>query len=48
MLNRTELVKAVCLSVTTGIEGPGSDCPLGVNPELDWVEVLIRAGYTRE
>jgi hypothetical protein len=32
----------------TGIEGPGSDCPQGVNPEQDWVEVLIRAGYTRE
>lgn len=32
----------------TGIEGPGSDCPQGVNPELDWVEVLVKAGYTRE
>lgn len=31
-----------------GIEGPGSDCPQGVNPELDWVEVLVNAGYTRE
>lgn len=30
------------------IEGPGTDCPQGVNPELDWVEVLVRAGYTRE
>ncbi|MEX0740414.1 MAG: hypothetical protein WD071_13810 [Pseudohongiella sp.] len=32
----------------SGIEGPGSDCPQGVNPELDWVEVLVKAGYTRE
>lgn len=32
----------------SGIEGPGSDCPQGVNPEQDWVEVLVRAGYTRE
>ncbi|MEC8860775.1 MAG: hypothetical protein VYE29_12325 [Pseudomonadota bacterium] len=32
----------------SGIESPGSDCPDGVNPELDWVEVLVNAGYTRE
>jgi hypothetical protein len=32
----------------SGIEGPGSDCPQGVNPEQDWVAVLVRAGYTRE
>jgi len=31
----------------SGIEGPGSDCPQGVNPEPDWVEVLIKAGYSR-
>ncbi|MDT8429060.1 MAG: hypothetical protein RQ757_09885 [Pseudomonadales bacterium] len=27
---------------------PGTDCPQGVNPELDWVEVLVNAGYTRK
>lgn len=32
----------------SGIEGPGSDCPQGVNPELDWVEVLVKAGYSQE
>lgn len=32
-----------------GSEGaltPGSDCPKGANPEIDWVKVLIDAGYT--
>ena len=25
---------------------PGTDCPAGTNPEIDWVKVLVRAGYT--
>ncbi len=29
-----------------GLTGPGSDCPKGSNPEIDWVQVLVRAGYT--
>lgn len=29
-----------------GILDPGTDCPGGTNPEIDWVQVLIRAGYT--
>jgi hypothetical protein len=28
------------------ILAPGSDCPKGTNPEIDWVQVLIRAGYS--
>lgn len=32
----------------SGIEGPGSDCPQGVNPEQEWIAVLTRAGYTQE
>ncbi|MGI1677296.1 MAG: hypothetical protein K6L75_01070 [Cellvibrionaceae bacterium] len=31
-----------------GILDPGSDCPKGVNPEIDWVSVLMAAGYTKE
>jgi hypothetical protein len=30
----------------TDILAPGTDCPKGTNPEIDWVQVLIRAGYT--
>lgn len=32
----------------TGITDPGTDCPDGTNPEIDWEEVLIRSGYTPE
>ncbi|MEX1033216.1 MAG: hypothetical protein WDZ30_07630 [Cellvibrionaceae bacterium] len=31
-----------------GVIDPGSDCPQGTNPELDWIQVLMKAGYTRE
>ena len=27
---------------------PGTDCPTGPNPEIDWVKELIAAGYTSE
>jgi hypothetical protein len=30
----------------TGTTEPGTDCPAGTNPEIDWVKVLMRAGYT--
>jgi hypothetical protein len=30
----------------TDILGPGTDCPKGTNPEIDWVKVLIKAGYS--
>lgn len=29
-----------------GILEPGTDCPAGSNPEIDWVQVLIKAGYS--
>lgn len=29
-----------------GVADPGTDCPAGTNPEIDWVKVLMRAGYT--
>jgi hypothetical protein len=29
-----------------GVLDPGTDCPKGSNPEIDWVKVLIKAGYT--
>jgi hypothetical protein len=28
------------------ILAPGTDCPKGTNPEIDWVQVLIRSGYS--
>ncbi|HYM36631.1 MAG TPA: hypothetical protein VET48_14625 [Steroidobacteraceae bacterium] len=28
------------------ILAPGTDCPNGTNPEIDWVKVLIKAGYS--
>lgn len=31
-----------------GVIDPGTDCPEGTNPEIDWVQVLIKAGYTQE
>ena len=32
----------------SGVIDPGTDCPNGTNPEIDWVKVLMDAGYTRE
>ena len=29
-----------------GILDPGTDCPQGSNPEIDWVQVLVKAGYS--
>jgi len=31
-----------------GVVDPGTDCPKGTNPEIDWIKVLMDAGYTRE
>lgn len=39
---------AMYYGAKTGVVDPGTDCPKGTNPELDWVEVLVKAGYTRE
>jgi hypothetical protein len=33
---------------STGIIDPGTDCPKGTNPEPNWVQMLINAGYTKE
>ena len=32
----------------TGVIDPGTDCPKGTNPEIDWIQVLVDAGYTLE
>ena len=32
----------------TGVIDPGTDCPKGTNPEPNWVQMLINAGYTKE
>jgi hypothetical protein len=29
-----------------GVTEPGTDCPAGSNPEIDWVKVLVKAGYS--
>ncbi|HEX5005692.1 MAG TPA: hypothetical protein VFV70_01185, partial [Hyphomonadaceae bacterium] len=29
-----------------GITEPGTDCPKGTNPEIDWIKVLTDAGYS--
>src|SRR5690349_8014764 len=39
---------AMYYGAKTGVIDPGSDCPKGTNPEIDWVKVLVDAGYTRE
>lgn len=32
----------------SGVIDPGTDCPAGTNPEIDWIKVLLEAGYTEE
>lgn len=39
---------AMYYGAQSGVIDPGTDCPNGTNPELDWVEVLVEAGYTQE
>lgn len=39
---------AMYYGAKTGVIDPGTDCPKGTNPEVDWVDVLIKAGYTPE
>ena len=31
-----------------GVIDPGTDCPAGTNPEVDWIKVMTTAGYTEE
>jgi hypothetical protein len=37
---------AMYYGAKTGVTAPGTDCPNGTNPEIDWVKVLVDAGYT--
>src|SRR5262245_57966267 len=37
---------AMYYGAKTGVIDPGTDCPKGTNPEIDWVKVLVDAGYT--
>jgi hypothetical protein len=39
---------AMYYGADSGVIDPGTDCPEGTSPELDWIEVLVKAGYTRE
>lgn len=39
---------AMYYGAKTGVTDPGTDCPQGTNPEIDWVKELIEAGYTEE
>jgi hypothetical protein len=39
---------AMYYGAKTGVTDPGTDCPAGTNPEIDWVKVLVDAGYTLE
>jgi len=39
---------AMYYGARTGVIDPGTDCPNGTNPEIDWIQVLVDAGYTRE
>jgi hypothetical protein len=39
---------AMYYGAKTGVIDPGADCPAGSNPEIDWIKVLMDAGYTKE
>ena len=39
---------AMYYGAKTGVIDAGTDCPAGTNPEVDWVSVLVKAGYTPE
>ncbi len=39
---------AIYYGAKDGVIDPGTDCPAGTNPEVDWIRVLTDAGYTRE
>jgi hypothetical protein len=38
---------AIYYGAKQGVTEPGTDCPTGTNPEVDWIKVLTDAGYTR-
>jgi len=39
---------AMYYGAKTGVIDPGTDCPNGTNPEIDWIKVMTAAGYTVE
>jgi hypothetical protein len=39
---------AMYYGASTGVIDPGTDCPKGTNPEIDWIKVLVDSGYTLE
>jgi hypothetical protein len=39
---------AMYYGAKTGVIDPGTDCPQGTNPEINWVKVMVAAGYTLE
>ncbi len=39
---------AMYYGAESGVIEPGTDCPNGTNPEIDWIEVMVNAGYTKE
>lgn len=39
---------AIYYGAKSGVIDPGTDCPNGTNPEIDWLKVLVKAGYTEE
>ena len=39
---------AMYYGAKSGVIDPGTDCPAGTNPEIDWIRVLVDAGYTLE
>src|SRR5499427_8733684 len=39
---------AMYYGAKAGVIDPGTDCPQGTNPEVDWIKVLVDAGYTLE
>jgi hypothetical protein len=39
---------AMYYGAKAGVIDPGTDCPHGTNPEVDWIKVLVDAGYTAE
>ena len=37
---------AMYYGAKSGVTEPGTDCPKGTNPEIDWIKVLGASGYT--
>jgi hypothetical protein len=37
---------AMYYGAKSGVTEPGTDCPKGTNPEIDWVKIMVDAGYS--